>query len=134
MADQSLTAADVIKLIDAIGNVTLDSGSAIAAARTAYNRLPAEEKALVTNYAVLVAAEETYAALVKAQQETSGVKENTVWRTQYETALDKAGENDLTFGSEWLVIALARSGRTVPDSYYDSVVKAVQERGRRAQR
>ena len=129
MADQSLTAADVIKLIDAIGNVTLDSGSAIAAARTAYNRLPAEEKALVTNYAVLVAAEETYAALVKAQQETSGVKENTVWRTQYETALDKAGENDLTFGSEWLVIALARSGRTVPDSYYDSVVKAVQDAG-----
>ena len=129
MADQSLTAADVIKLIDAIGNVTLDSGSAIAAARTAYNRLPAEEKALVTNYAVLVAAEETYAALVKAQQATSGVKENTVWRTQYETALDKAGENDLTFGSEWLVIALARSGRTVPDSYYDSVVKAVQDAG-----
>lgn len=129
MADQSLTAADVIKLIDAIGNVTLDSGSAIAAARTAYNRLPAEEKALVTNYAVLVAAEETYAALVKAQQATSGVKENTAWRTQYETALDKAGENDLTFGSEWLVIALARSGRTVPDSYYDSVVKAVQDAG-----
>ena len=31
MAGQSLTAADVIKLIDAIGNVTLDSGSAIAA-------------------------------------------------------------------------------------------------------
>lgn len=106
-----------------------DRSSAIAAARTAYNRLPAEEKALVTNYAVLVAAEETYAALVKAQQETSGVKENTVWRTQYETALDKAGENDLTFGSEWLVIALARSGRTVPDSYYDSVVKAVQDAG-----
>lgn len=129
MADQSLTAADVIKLINAIGDVTLDSGSAIAAARTAYNRLPAEEKALVTNYAVLVAAEETYAALVKAQQETSGVKENTAWRTQYETALDKAGENDLTFGSEWLVIALARSGRTVPDSYYDSVVKAVQDAG-----
>lgn len=129
MAGQSLTAADVIKLIDAIGNVTLDSGSAIAAARTAYNRLPAEEKALVTNYAVLVAAEETYAALVKAQQATSGVKENTAWRTQYETALDKAGENDLTFGSEWLVIALARSGRTVPDSYYDSVVKAVQDAG-----
>lgn len=129
MADQSLTAADVIKLINAIGDVTLDSGSAIAAARTAYNRLPAEEKALVTNYAVLVAAEETYAALVKAQQATSGVKENTAWRTQYETALDKAGENDLTFGSEWLVIALARSGRTVPDSYYDSVVKAVQDAG-----
>ena len=52
-----------------------------------------------------------------------------MWRTQYETALDKAGENDLPFGSEWLVIALARSGRTVPDSYYDSVVKAVQDAG-----
>ena len=79
---------------------------------------------------MLVAAEETYAALVKAQQETSGVKRNTVCaRTRYEMALDKAGENDLTLRQRVAESSRARSGRTVPDSYYDSVVKAVQDAG-----
>lgn len=31
-------------------------------------------------------------------------------------------------GGEWMVIGLARSGRTVPDGYYDAVVKYVQEK------
>ena len=53
-------------LIDAIGEVTLDSGDAIDAARTAYDKLPEAKKALVDNYEKLTAAEEAYTALVDA--------------------------------------------------------------------
>lgn len=131
MADEEVTAADVIKLIDAIGTVTKNSGNAIAAARSAYNKLPANQKALVTNYDKLVAAEAAYAELVKAlQEDTSRTNETTgAWQQPYQKALDGVKGDELAFGSEWLVIALARSGREVPDSYYDSVVKAVQDAG-----
>ncbi len=131
MGDEEVTAADVIKLIDAIGTVTKNSGNAIAAARSAYNKLPANQKALVTNYDKLVAAEAAYAELVKALQEDTGRTNETTgaWQQPYQKALDGVKSDELAFGSEWLVIALARSGREVPDSYYDSVVKAVQDAG-----
>ncbi len=58
--------AAVKELIDAIGEVTLDSGDAIDAARTAYDKLPEAKKALVDNYEKLTAAEEAYTALVDA--------------------------------------------------------------------
>ena len=58
--------AAVKELIDAIGEVTLDSGDAIDAARTAYDKLPEPKKALVDNYEKLTAAEEAYTALVDA--------------------------------------------------------------------
>ncbi|MEA4853696.1 MAG: cadherin-like beta sandwich domain-containing protein [Christensenella sp.] len=53
----------VMKLIRAIGTVGPDSGSAIAAARNAYDALPDTEKPGVTNYAVLTAAEAAYAQI-----------------------------------------------------------------------
>ena len=56
----------VKELIDAIGEVTLNSGDAIDAARAAYDKLPDAKKALVDNYEKLTAAEEAYAALVDA--------------------------------------------------------------------
>ena len=129
MGDEEVTAADVIKLIDAIGTVTKNSGNAIAAARSAYNKLPANQKALVTNYDKLVTAEAAYAEIVKALQEDTGRTNETTgaWQQPYQKALDGVKSDELAFGSEWLVIALARSGRDVPDSYYDSVVKAVQD-------
>ena len=58
--------AAVKELIDAIGEVTLDSGDAIKAARAAYDELPEAKKALVDNYEKLTAAEEAYTALVDA--------------------------------------------------------------------
>lgn len=69
---QALLAADAAdkaaakaatELIDAIGTVTEDSKTAIEAARNAYDALTESQKALVANYAVLTAAEETYAEL-----------------------------------------------------------------------
>jgi len=53
--------------IAAIGEVTLDSKTAIEAARAAYEALDDEQKAKVTQLAVLEAAEAAYAALVQAQ-------------------------------------------------------------------
>lgn len=127
MAEEEVTAADVIKLINAIGTVTKNSGNAIAAARAAYNKLPADQKALVTNYDKLLAAEAAYAEILKALQEGEDKTDSASWRKTYSDALDAVKTEELTFGSEWLAIALARSGRSVPDSYYDSVVKAVQD-------
>lgn len=127
MGDEEVTAADVIKLIDAIGTVSKNSGNAIAAARTAYNKLPADQRKLVTNYDKLAAAEAAYAEILKALREDETQTEDaTGWRKTHSDTLDTIKTDELTFGSEWLVIALARSGRDVPDSYYDSVVKAVQ--------
>ena len=55
-------AQEVIDLIEAIGEVTAESEAAITAARTAYNKLTPEQKALVTNYETLTAAEAAFAA------------------------------------------------------------------------
>jgi len=54
----------VEELIDAIGDVTLDSYDSITAARTAYDKLSDNAKTLVENYETLTAAEE---ALAKAE-------------------------------------------------------------------
>lgn len=127
MGGEEVTAADVIKLIDAIGTVSKNSGNAIAAARTAYNKLPADQRKLVTNYDKLTAAEAAYAEILKAlREDETQTGDVTGWRKTHSDMLDTVKTDELTFGSEWLVIALARSGRDVPDSYYDSVVKAVQ--------
>ncbi len=127
MGDEEVTAADVIKLIDAIGTVSKNSGNAIAAARTAYNKLPADQRKLVTNYDKLTAAEAAYAEILKAlREDETQTGDVTGWRKTHSDMLDTVKTGELAFGSEWLVIALARSGRDVPDSYYDSVVKAVQ--------
>ena len=62
------------KLIDSIGEVTLESEEAIAAARAAYNALPIEQQELVGNYEVLTAAEAEYARLVKEAEDKAAAK------------------------------------------------------------
>ena len=56
---------NVVAMIDAIGEVVCTDGckARIDAARAVYDALSAEDKALVTNYSVLQAAENTYAAV-----------------------------------------------------------------------
>jgi hypothetical protein len=61
--DEVAAAQDVTAQIDGIGRVTRDSGDAIAAARAAYDALTDAEKTLVTNSAVLTAAEARLAEL-----------------------------------------------------------------------
>lgn len=64
-AEDAAAAEPVIKLIDAIGTVTLNSGAKIEAAEEAYDKLTESQKALVTNYQVLVNARAAYDALVQ---------------------------------------------------------------------
>ena len=67
---QLQAANEVMDLIEAIGTVNSQSGSAIRAARKAYNALSGTEKALVTNYATLTAAERAFKALQQADEPT----------------------------------------------------------------
>lgn len=61
-----LQANEVIAMIDALGKITTNSGDAIAAAQSAFDALPAETKALVTNADTLTTAAATYKDLCKA--------------------------------------------------------------------
>ena len=115
----------VEKAIDAIGEVTLTSGDAIAAARAAYDALTDSQKAEVSNYDTLLAAEARLAELKDAAARAA-YAENAYQTTG--DLLETLGTPDVgSVGGEWMVIGLARSGRTVPDGYYENVVKYVQE-------
>ena len=63
LAADQIAADAVTEKIAAIGTVTLESKTAIDTARTAYDALTDEQKALVTNYETLTAAEKALADL-----------------------------------------------------------------------
>ena len=72
---QLQAAADAVEAkIAAIGTVTLDSGTAIAAARDAYDALPEDGKALVENYDVLLAAEQQLEELLQQAGDQAAAK------------------------------------------------------------
>ncbi len=113
---------EVVAMIDAIGPVSLSKGTAISEARTAYDALTDAEKKQVTNYDKLLAAEAAYIKLVAEM----GKKLDEIYKTtgDYMSKLGTPGVGSV--GGEWMVIGLARSGRTVPAGYYDNVVKYVK--------
>ncbi len=80
-AELKKTAADeaaaqtVIDLIEEIGTVTLDSEEVIAEAKSAYAELSNVQKALVSNYEKLTAAETTLAQLKKAAADKVAAQE-----------------------------------------------------------
>ena len=116
------TAEEVVALIDAIGTVDLSKAGAISAARSAYDKLTDAEKALVTNYNVLVAAEAAYAKLVAEM----GEKLDEIYKTTGDFMATLGTPTVNSTGGEWMVIGLARSGRPVPAGYYDNVVEYVK--------
>jgi hypothetical protein len=67
-------AEEVIALIDAIGEVTLEKEEAIVAARAAYEALTDDQKALVTNLETLTAAEAALEELKKPAVPTDPVE------------------------------------------------------------
>lgn len=115
----------VEKAIDAIGEVTLTSGDAIAAARAAYDALTDSQKAEVNNYNTLLAAEARLAELEDAAARAAYAE--NAYQTTGDLLETLGTPNVGSVGGEWMVIGLARSGRTVPDGYYENVVKYVQE-------
>ena len=118
----SYTPDDVIKLIDAIGTVTKDSADKITAARKAYDSLSQADKGKVSNRNTLFEAERAYAAIIKNNQKKLDIY--TITGDYIEKDDD---EKLAAFGSEWLVLGLARSGRDVPGEYYKAIEKYVDE-------
>ena len=115
-------AKPVEKLIDAIGEVTLGSESDIAAARTAYDNLTEAQQAEVKNYDKLTAAEAAYARLLAEQSK----RLQEIYQTTGDFMATLGTPTVNSTGGEWMVIGLARSGRTVPAGYYDNVVEYVK--------
>ena len=120
--EEDKKAAEAVEgLIDAIGTVTEDSEDEIEAARDAYEKLTDEQKELVDNLAVLEAAEARLAEL----KALAGVE--NIYKTTGDYLETLGTPVPGSVGGEWMVIGLLRSGRSVPNAYYDNVVKFVQE-------
>ncbi len=83
-------ASDIIALINKIGAVTLSSKKAIQDARSAYDKATTEVKALVSNYDVLVAAENEYKALLEQSGSTQGESTTCIF-------IDKSFSNSSNF-------------------------------------
>lgn len=115
------TVEQVIAMIDAIGAVDLSRGTAIGAARAAYDTLSDADKALVNNYQTLLDAEAAYAKLTAEM----GRRLGSIYQAtgDYLAALGTPGVGSV--GGEWMTIGLARSGRDVPDGYYDAAAAYV---------
>ena len=113
---------DAIEKINAIGTVTLESEEAIQAARAAYDILTETQKEQVTNYNVLTAAEAAYARLLAEQSK----RLQEIYKTTGDFMATLGTPTVNSTGGEWMVIGLARSGRTVSAGYYDNVVEYVK--------
>ena len=113
-------------LIDAIGaNVTLDSEAAITAAKSAYDALSDEDKALVDADKV----DALTAAIIRLNQLKHAhlmANLDTIYKTTGDFMATLGTPTVNSTGGEWMVIGLARSGRTVPAGYYDNVVEYVK--------
>ena len=113
-------------LIDAIGaNVTLDSEAAIIAAKSAYDALSDEDKALVDADKV----DALTAAIIRLNQlKHADLMANldTIYHTTGDFMATLGTPTVNSTGGEWMVIGLARSDRTVPAGYYDNVVEYVK--------
>ena len=113
-------------LIDAIGaDVTLNSEAAITAAKSAYDALSDEDKALVDADKV----DALNAAIIKLNRlKHADLMANldTIYKTTGDFMATLGTPTVNSIGGEWMVIGLARSGRTVPAGYYDNVVEYVK--------
>ncbi len=122
-AEDQQKARDVMDKISKIGNVTKDSEQDIKDARKAYDALTDQQKLLVDNYETLTAAETKFAML-----DTLGkVSDPYINTGDY---MEELGTPNVgAIGGEWMVIGLARSGRTVPgvEDYYQKAVEYVQQ-------
>ena len=113
-------------LIDAIGaDVTLNSEAAINAAKSAYDALSDEDKALVDADKV----DALTAAIIKLNRlKHADLMANldTIYKTTGDFMATLGTPTVNSTGGEWMVIGLARSGRPVPAGYYDNVVEYVK--------
>lgn len=91
---------NVIDLIDAIGEVTLESEEEITTARSAYDELDEDLKALVSNYDILVSAEEELANLKADIEEPTEVPSESPTEKPIETPSEAPTEEPTEAPSE----------------------------------
>ncbi len=121
----------VMDMIKALGKITLDSEKEIQAAREAFDALTDIQRLLVGNLDVL----ETAEAELSMLKTLGKVSEPYISTGDY---MEKLGTPSVgPIGGEWMVIGLARSGRTVPgeEDYYQKALEYIkgsidQETGR----
>lgn len=114
--------------IDAIGEVTLENGAAVKAAQAAYDALTAEQKQLVNGEKV-AALNAAVAKLAELKREKLLAEMGDIYASVGESLqaqVNKSAPIVGSIGGEWLALALARSGRSVPAGYYDNVVQYVK--------
>ena len=83
IAAQDEAAAAAMRLISDLGEIGIDSGAKLAAARDAYDALSETSRAKVTNLSVLEAAEARYRALIDASGEAA---RRANWKAQCRAA------------------------------------------------
>ena len=118
----------VEKQIDAIGEVTLENEAAVRAAQAAYDALTAEQKQLVNGEKV-AALNAAVAKLAELKREKLLAEMGDIYASVGESLqaqVNKSAPIVGSIGGEWLALALARSGRSVPAGYYDNVVQYVK--------
>lgn len=123
----------VVKQVAAIGEVTLESETAITTARSAYTAYTRQfpEKDMVSNLSVLEAAEAALEALQGGGQDTSGYREALDKALSY---LAQTVPNPIvgSTNGEWAVLAQARAGAldsTTQTNYLANLRTYVQQRG-----
>lgn len=99
---------DVIKLIDAIGEVTEQSGTAITKAADAYKKLADEDKLLVENYGVLESAQAEYDYIIEQRDLLNTI--DTAINTTADYLINNSSFDVGAIGGDWTVFGLARAG------------------------
>ena len=121
---------DVIALIDAIGEVTEQSGAAIDKAANAYDKLSDTDKLLVENIGVLEAAQAEYEYIIQ-QRDVLDTIDTAIEKTaEYLTA--NSSFDVAAIGGDWTVFGLARAGLLDDEhksKYAANVKKALVENG-----
>lgn len=108
-----ITVAEVIAAIESIGVVTLDSEGTILSAKSAYESLSDDQKALVSNYGLLAAAEEALNQLkMQAQQGVNNaLSENALAEGTENEALE-VNEGPITRISAGTYVVNLKAGRS----------------------
>ena len=123
--DDKAKALAVDALIEAIGEVTLEDEATIESARIAYEELTDTQKLFVTKLDVLVAAEKA----LKILQDYVPIDATTeeIYNTTGNYIASLGTPSVGSIGGEWMALGLARSGKNVPDDYYDNVLAYVKD-------
>lgn len=110
-------AQEVIDMIEKLGKITEASVDVVKEARAAYDGLTDVQKALVTNYEKLEAAE---AVLLR-------LKDLGAYRDIYRETGDFLAKQALSADSQWIALGLLRSGREVEDNFYEALVEDIAQ-------